>query len=363
MFKKELPIIFIGLSVVIAVLVLGWTVFVKTEVVAPVWVPVVDNRLKDKTADWLTYENEKYGYNVKYPKDWNFEKLNKDKKVRIEKVLPEINSMGGHDFGSISIEVLNNININSLEQWIEQNYLVAVSQELKFKKEITIDNQKGIYREIANSVSGGYQNDAFIVVGNKMYKMNIDIFIADPEIQNEYQTIIESVINSFKFINPYDIVSDGVDDNDISEIDTSNWKTYRNEEYGFEMKYPKFYLVEDKTKIFTGNDPSMFPWYLRTNFLLNFTEFKDPNLKSEIAFTLEILNTTNKNKIKSSGGWEFIEESETKKIGDLDIHLYSIDSGNNNMQVIFHNDKAYRFFHYLSEEDFDQIISTFKFIE
>ena len=43
MFKKELPIIFIGLCVVVAVLVLGWAVFVKTEMVVPARELVVDD--------------------------------------------------------------------------------------------------------------------------------------------------------------------------------------------------------------------------------------------------------------------------------------------------------------------------------
>ena len=43
MFKKQLPIIFIGLCVVIATLVLGWNVFVKKEVIVPVRVPVVND--------------------------------------------------------------------------------------------------------------------------------------------------------------------------------------------------------------------------------------------------------------------------------------------------------------------------------
>jgi len=30
-----------------------------------------------------------------------------------------------------------------------------------------------------------------------------------------------------------------------AEIDTSNWKTYRNEEYGFEFKYPEDLIVKD----------------------------------------------------------------------------------------------------------------------
>ena len=31
----------------------------------------------------------------------------------------------------------------------------------------------------------------------------------------------------------------------VSDIDTSNWKTYRNEEYGFEVKYPEGYLKQE----------------------------------------------------------------------------------------------------------------------
>jgi len=51
MFKKQLPIIFIGLCVVIAALVLGWTVFVERDVVAPVQAPVVSDNDENSEND------------------------------------------------------------------------------------------------------------------------------------------------------------------------------------------------------------------------------------------------------------------------------------------------------------------------
>lgn len=169
-------------------------------IIQPTIAPTITPAPNIDISDWNTYKNEKYGYEVKYPKDWELKDFGKNGKIEIGKKLPEINLLGGHDYGLISIEAIDVINFDSLEQWVDQNYSVNESQHLRFKKEIKIDNRFGIYREIINSVAGGYQNDAYIPFNNKIFRIKIDIYIANAEVQEKYKEILDSMLNNLKFI-------------------------------------------------------------------------------------------------------------------------------------------------------------------
>lgn len=70
-------------------------------------------------------------------------------------------------------------------------------------------------------------------------------------------------------------------ESNMEQIDTSNWKTYRNEEYGFEIRYPEDLIVKDEG-ISTGGGVSFskenhgldLVINIRTKELLTFEEIR-----------------------------------------------------------------------------------------
>ncbi|MDF1498264.1 MAG: hypothetical protein P1P85_02830 [Patescibacteria group bacterium] len=70
MFKKELPIIFIGLSIIVAMLVLSLAVFIKSMPVIPVQVPVVtDDSVGGDENDEIISDDDVFNEFFTYVKD------------------------------------------------------------------------------------------------------------------------------------------------------------------------------------------------------------------------------------------------------------------------------------------------------
>lgn len=223
MFKKEILIIFIGLCVVAAVLVLGWNVFVKTEVSVPVQTLVVsdDNKIDDSddvedddvlddednndiseidTFDWKTYQNEEFGFKFEYPGYLNIE----------EKVEPV-------GFRSISI-FLNGDDLNGYllidSPGVGTGFSIEISSE-----DILIDNINSKLEILDSSVDN---QRAALVKFTKNKNAFFWLFRFNKDDLSKL-SLIKKTFSTFKF---------------IEKNDTADWKTYRNEEFGFEVKYP-----------------------------------------------------------------------------------------------------------------------------
>ena len=211
MFKKELPIIFIGLSVVAAVLVLSWTIFIKPELVAPVQVPVADEDeiVSDDvseidTSDWKTYRNEEFKYELKYFSDWFVYDYYYDGKKHFEDLYIQNFSRpkeGGYSgIGGIGCQLsvwVESDKYSSIQEWIDvQKNNIGKDLEKVSTKEVEIGEIKGLEVIFSGSFLG--TGDSVIVVLNNGIIYKISEFWQDVP-QESCQPIFDKILSTFKF--------------------------------------------------------------------------------------------------------------------------------------------------------------------
>ncbi len=140
----------------------------------------------------------------------------------------------------------------------------------------------------------------------------------------------------------------------IDTIDTSTWKTYRNEEYGFEVKYPKNWASQEITGLTHGE---------REIFNIGFGEKRNDIALGVLIVSLDDLDiipildqetfrVEQKNDIIVAG-------IPSKKYTAINIFTQDVCAAVISNQY----DRTYAITSCPVEQEFDSFLSTFKFIK
>lgn len=153
--------------------------------------------------------------------------------------------------------------------------------------------------------------------------------------------------------------SDKINMSDKSQVtDTSDWKTYKSEEYSFEFKHPPNYLVKEQTlDLGTSGKPKAFILQLITDGMDFYANLRI-NVNNPYSGLPEPSSTDERININ---GISMIKSTETLKFGlDLRMIYYSFNQNLSSYEIIFSvpllDEQNY-------EAKFNSILSTFMFIE
>jgi hypothetical protein len=204
--------------------------------------------LANQTAGWKTYQNEKYGYGVKYPPNGSFSlspsgipnandegykvnfKINdivisitSQKNARNDKTIDELKEV--RDFNG-----MKNVGIVKVPDYANK---IVVGGQTAYKWSDTDKNNQKLGATVVAFNSGDY----FYTIQTFCYPKEIGGPCL-PEFNIERENIFDSFVSTFKFKKPID----GTLTIKSSE-ETKDWLTYTNAKYGYQLKYPVDWII------------------------------------------------------------------------------------------------------------------------
>lgn len=194
----------------------------------------------DETANWKTYINKYYNFEIKYPEDATLRDISVEEVTHeptnglIDITLPRKTMQ---DFSAgLAIETENNPKLLNAQDYCLSRFK---GNDLKEKKQINIGNIAAYMVKI-NTHIGPDEIMNCVTKGNKILilRYSLDVIENDPLVK-EHSKILDLIVSTFKFLSP-----------SPTSVDTSNWKTYTNTKYRYSFKYPPEYTIRSCVNCF-----------------------------------------------------------------------------------------------------------------
>ncbi|KKR02565.1 MAG: hypothetical protein UT29_C0001G0045 [Candidatus Yanofskybacteria bacterium GW2011_GWA1_39_13] len=284
----------------------------------------------DETSNWKTYTNILYGYSISYPPNYLITTTDYCGNDGCELRQPTSSSyevtIERPTEASVSNEAKRDVLMISLNKKGQEYFSVAPGERsLDFG---------GYQAKIVEGIAGELQTKS-LVIDRKDY-----IFHISADYNQNNGGVSFDILSTFRF---------------IDSADTSTWQTYHNEEYGFEFKYPKDWRVDTFSSLNFNegiairspkSNTEVYPY--EATILVKYGSFET----SKSAFEENILPNLRKD-IDHQIRYAQFNDKDTVAYSDLGV----IETEN---MVIILGDRLVMI-SYLP--GFDQILSTFKFIE
>lgn len=294
----------IGIVVAVAILVAGYFVW-KGRGMGPI-----------PSENMKTYTNTQYGFEFKYPNDWTVSQSSFtsgiNSGISFVKIVPETQRLANGAEIIVTTEVIDDV--EGIEDWKTKNFGNNTFSFAQVKVDNGIDKNWDMYYSNRNNEGTEVLFKLSFINGVNLQESDVE-----PELD-----ILTDILSSFKFIDP-----------------TANWKTYKNDTYGFEMKYPSDWQVREES---TVSNPSVYGFEnFKANTPIKTVLFESPDTSPNNDFYYYLsfgLKRKNENIILSGNTLKGLDKSNTQagemvKIGSKETKTTLLLYNNKPKEVLY----------------------------